>query len=105
MGAVEDVPGPMPPTCKRDQVGTQWLAVVVFNEPVGMLCEDVRLLFRYKWRHPDCRFEVTLANLFEHSLNVPPEGRSRLKPIAHRRLVTIVDLNIPKTRRVLGDEV
>jgi hypothetical protein len=75
-----------------------WLSVIVFDKPIRVLLEDVRALFRYKRRHPDCRFEVTLADLFQHSVNVPAEGRSRSKRIAHHRQVTIVNLNVPEAK-------
>src|SRR5206468_704022 len=49
--------------------------------------------------------ESTRTDLFEHSLHVSAEGRSCFQPVAHGRLITIVDLNVFKPRRILGDEV
>src|SRR5215468_1886232 len=70
-----------------------------------MLLEDVRFLLGDKRCNPDRRLEPTRADLFEHSLHVSAEGRSGFEPVAHGRLITIVDLNVFETRHFLRDEV
>src|SRR5690348_6161123 len=70
-----------------------------------MLLEDMRFLFGNKRRDPDRRLESTLANLFEHGLDVSAESSSGFQPIAHGGLITIVDLNVFEAGRILRDEV
>src|SRR5262245_16435927 len=70
-----------------------------------MLLEDMRVLLGNKRRNPDRRLESTRTNFFEHSLHVSTEGRSGFEPVAHERLITIIDLNVFETRRVFRDEV
>src|SRR5437867_566072 len=70
-----------------------------------MLLEDVRFLFCDKRRNPHRRFESTRANLFENGLDISTESGSGFQPVAHSRLITIVDLNVFEAGHILRDEV
>src|SRR5204863_672026 len=92
-------------SAEGDLGGAQGLAFVVFDKPVGVLLEDVRLLFGDEGRDPDGRLEAARANLSEHAAHVAAEGRARLKPVAHRRLIAVVNLYVFQAGDVLLDEV
>src|SRR5687767_7602614 len=70
-----------------------------------MLLKDMRLFLRDKRRDPYGGVKASLANLFEHALHVAAECGARLEPVAHRRLVAVVDLHVTQTGRVFRDEV
>src|SRR5215471_7621967 len=53
--AVERVPGPTSPSAEGDFVRSQRLAVSIFDEPIGMLFEQMGLFFRDERRDPDGR--------------------------------------------------
>ena len=70
-----------------------------------MLLKDVRLFFSDERRHPDGRLEAALANLFQNALHVAAKRRAGLEPVAHRRLIAVVDLHVTQAGRVFRDEV
>src|SRR6185295_1133605 len=70
-----------------------------------MTLEYVRLLLGDEWCDPDRRFKATRVDLLQHALHVSAERRAGLEPVAHGRLVTIVDLDVAQTGCVFGDEV
>src|ERR1051326_9106123 len=105
VSGVEHVPWTTSPTAKGDAIRSQWLAVRVFHEPVRVLLKHARLFFSHERRNPDGRLKTTLANLFEHALHVAAEGSAGLEPVAHRRLIAVVDLHVAQTWDVFGDEV
>src|SRR6266700_465370 len=95
----------MTPAAKRHAVRSQRVALTVCYKPIRMLLEDVRLFFGDEGRHPDGWFKAARPNLLQHTLHVPTEGRAGLQPVAHRRLIAVVDRNVLKARRVFRDEV
>src|SRR5215510_6364543 len=105
MSAVEHVPWTTSPAAKGDAIRSQRRAVRIFHEPVGVLLKHMRLFFRDERRDPDRWFETTLANLFEHALHVAAESGASLEPVAHGRLVAVVDLHVTQTGGLFGDEV
>src|SRR5262245_32535533 len=105
MCAVKRVPRTVPPTAERDSIRTQRFAIDVLNEPVGMFAEEMRVLFGDEWRNPDSRLEAGVADSLEHAARVSAECGSGLQPVAHRRLIAVVYLNVLQARRMFGDEV
>src|SRR5205085_32842 len=103
--AVEHVPRAASPAAERDAIRAERFAFFVTHKPIRVLLEDVRLLFRDERRDPDGRLEAARANLFKYALHVAAESRARLQPIAHRRLIAVIYLNVLETRNVFGDEV
>src|SRR5687767_8335418 len=73
MGTVERVPGSAPPTAERDTIGAHWIPFPVFHEPIRMVPEHARVLFRDEGSDPDCRFEASLTNLLEHAAHIAAE--------------------------------
>src|SRR6185369_4032998 len=70
-----------------------------------MLLEDVRLFLSDERRNPDRGLEAALADLLQHALDVSAKRCAGFEPVAHRRLVAVVDLHVTQTGRVLRDEV
>src|SRR5215213_4888201 len=70
-----------------------------------MLRKNMRLLLGDKGRNPNGGLESTRANLLQHALHVSTKCRAGLKPVAHRRLVAVVDLHVTQAGCVLRDEV
>src|ERR1051326_6109175 len=103
--AIERIPRPAPPAAERDAVGAQRLALIVFHKPIGVLFEEMRILFRDEWGDPDGRLEAAFTNLFEHALHVSAEGRSRFQPISHRWLIPVINSNVSESRYLLVDEI
>src|SRR5205814_2615100 len=54
---------------------------------------------------PDRRLKAAITNMFQHALHVAAECRAGLEPIAHRWLITIVDLHVTQAGRVFCGEV
>src|SRR6185369_3104705 len=105
MRVVEHVPWTTTPATKRYAIGAERLAVCILHEPIPMLLEDVRLFLGDERCNPDRGLEAARADLLQHALDVSAERRTRLEPVAHCRLVAVVDLHVTQTGRVLRDEV
>src|SRR5882672_3078060 len=103
--SVECIPGAVSPAAKRHAIGPQRLSFSVSHKPIRMLLEQMRFFFGDKRCYPDGRLESACPNLFQNSLHVTAKSRSGFEPVAHCRLVTVVDLNVLKLGRVRGDKV
>ena len=103
--AVEHVPRAAPPAAKCHLVGTQRRSVGVLDEPSRMLLEDMRLFFGDEGRNPDRRLEATRLDRLQHLANISAERRARFQPVAHRRLIPLVDLHVGQSRNLLRDDV
>src|SRR5262249_55513064 len=64
-----------------------------------------RIFFRDKRGNPDCRLEPLLPNASKHGLNMSAERVSRLKPVAHRGLVPVIDLDVLQPRHILSNKI
>ena len=60
----------------------------------GVLLEEMRPGFGNEGRDPDGGLEASGLDLFQHRSNVAAEGRACLQPVAHRRLVSVVNLDV-----------
>ena len=105
MCSIQGVPGAAAPPTEGHLGCGQRRAVGVLHEPVRMLLKQMRIGFSDEWGHPDGRLEAAPPNLFEHAQHVAAESFPRLEPIAHGRLIAVVDLNVFQARDVLGDLV
>src|SRR5258708_31772873 len=65
----------------------------------------MRLFISHERREPNSRFVAARANLFKNSLHIPAEGCTGFQPVAHRWLISVVDLNVLELWRIPGDEV
>ena len=68
-----------------------------------MLLEDVAAGLGDERGHPDGGLEALLADRLQHALHVAAEGLAGLQPVAHGRLVAVVELDVFELRRVLDD--
>src|SRR5262245_44764289 len=105
MRAVERIPGAAPPSAEGDFVRAQWIAVSALDQPVRMSFEQMRFLLGDERSDPNRRLETSFANLFQYAFYVTAESRARLQPVAHCRLVAVVDLNVLQAGRAPGDKV
>src|SRR5215813_11513676 len=105
MRAIDYVPWPSTPATKGDSVRSQRLPRRIFYKPIRMLLENVRLFFSDKWSNPNRGLETTRANLLQHSLYVSTKCSPSFQPVSHRRLVAVVDLNVPELWCVASNEI
>src|SRR5947209_19218402 len=105
MRPVEGVPRTATPAPEGDLVRRERVPVRGLDEPVGVLAEQPRALLRYEGGDPDRRLEPELADSAEHAAHVAPEGGPGLQPVPHRRLVTVVDLDVLEPGALAGDDV
>ncbi len=96
-------PRRQPPNVTRSE--RSGLPSAVFHKPVGVLFEEMRILFGDKRGDPDGWLEAAFADLLEHALYVSAEGRSGFQPIAHRWLIAVVNLNVSQSGYLLGNEI
>ena len=50
---------------------------------------------------PDCRFQALGADVAQHRSHVAPERFPGLEPVAHPRLVAVIDLEVTQTGNIL----
>src|SRR5215204_2219618 len=105
MCAVEHVPWTTPPPTKCNSIRAQRLSVRVVHKPIRVLLKDLRFLLGDKRRNPDRGFKAALANLFQNALHVAAKRGAGLEPVAHSRLIAVVNLHVTQIRCVFGDEV
>src|ERR1700681_3987150 len=65
----------------------------------------MRLFLSHERRDPNSRLETPRASLFKHSLYIAAKGRAGFQPVAHRWLISVVDLNVLELGRIPRDEV
>src|SRR5262245_50883277 len=70
-----------------------------------MLLEYARAFLGDEWRNPNRRLEPSLADAPQHGPHVTTERLACLEPVAHRRLIAIVDLYVAQRRHPAGDEL
>src|SRR5665647_2085645 len=63
-----------------------------------MLFKDSGFLFGNKWGNPDGWFKSFLPYGSNSFLNIPV-NRIKINPVTHKRLITIIDLNIFQFRQ------
>ena len=105
MRPVERVPRAATPPAERHAIGPQRRACLVLHEPARVLLEQLRLLFRDERGDPDRRLEAAIPNRLEDAAHVAAERGACVQPVAHRRLIPIVDLDVFEARNVPGDRV
>ena len=103
MRAIQPVPWTVPPSAEGRFVGVEWRASEVLDEPIGMFAEQVGIAFRDEWRHPNCRFLAYARDCCTQIRHRAPKIRAGIKPIAHRGLVAVVDLNVVQHRCTRGN--
>ena len=90
--AVQGIPRAIAPTAKRDRAGIERLAVGILHKPIRMLAQHTRILLRDKGRHPNRRLKPFCANIGNGLLDVAILW-IRVKPIAEKGLIPIIQLN------------
>src|SRR5262245_54037581 len=105
MCTVDRVPRTATPSAESHAIGPQRRAGVVFDEPVGMLCEQFRFGFGDERRDPDGRLETLSSNRIEHRSNIAAKCGSGVEPIAHCALIAIVDLDVLEPGILVRDHV
>src|SRR5215203_1556857 len=103
MCTVECVPRTASPAAEGHAIRAERFAVGTVHEPLGMLAKQIGFLLGDERCNPDRRFETSLANPFQNALHIAAECGAGFQPIAHRRLVTVIDLNVLELRSVLCD--
>ena len=68
-----------------------------------MLLEDVAAGLGDERAYPDGGLEALLADRLQHALHVAAEGLAGFQPVAHGRLIAVVQLDVFELRRVLDD--
>src|SRR5262249_9719459 len=102
---IQGVPGSVTPSSKRHPVGRQRFTVVALHEPICMLLEDSRTLLGHKRSDPDSWFKTSLANLLQDCYNIAAKRPAGFQPVAHRRLIAIVNLDIFQLRQLLRNDI
>src|SRR5258708_4912544 len=65
----------------------------------------MRLFLSHERRHPNSWFIAARANLFKNALYIAAEACAGFQPVAHRWLISVVDLNVLELWRIPSDEV
>src|SRR5947209_7350005 len=94
MRSVQRVPGPAAPPAKGDLIGGKRLSHFVLYEPLRMLLEYTRTRLSNERSHPDCRLKPSRPDRFQYTLQVAAESLASVQPIAHGRLVAVVNLHV-----------
>src|SRR5258706_2756529 len=100
--AVDRVPRAVPPSAEADRVRWQRLAGIVFQKPLGVLAEHLRVLFGDERRNPNSRLEPAPSNLFDDAENVAAERLAGDQPFADGRLVAVSHLHELQRRNLTG---